>query len=136
MPEKREHQGTPLTVRVKHGELQIVIGVDTLAHAVSYADWANPYEESTGDYIRTFAITDTEAFAKDVRDAMLSEREDGSSPLSDFLDKMTEAAVDDGSMACEYEQRIKHEETSPLEQTWVDRIAGRVPAPRPEQEKK
>ena len=63
-------------------------------------------------------ITDAVTFAGEVEHAMLSEREDGSTPLSDFLDKMTEAAVDDGSMACEYEQCIQHGDTAPAE-TWA-----------------
>ncbi len=112
--------GAPLSVAVKHGALTITIGVTTLAHAVSYSDWANPYDEEKQDYIRTFAITDAETFAKDVIHAMLDEREDGSTQLSDFLDKMTEAAIEDGSEACEFEQQIKHGETAPSE-TWSTR---------------
>jgi hypothetical protein len=117
--ENRNHYGKPLTVAMEHGALVIRIGAHTLAHAVSLADWANPYDhEKGGDYIRTFAITDAVAFAKDVQRAILDEREDGSSPLSDFLDKMTEAAVDDGSEACEFDQHIKHGTTAAIE-TWA-----------------
>lgn len=112
------HYGLPLNVNVTDGVLRIEIGVNTLAHAITYADWANPYDESTHDYIRTFAITDAEQFAKDVQAAMLHEREDGSSPLSDFLDKMSEAALDDGSTGCEVEQRIRHGQTAAAE-TWA-----------------
>lgn len=108
------HYGQPLTVKVKDGKLTIEIGVNVLAYAVSYADWANPYDEDTGEYVRSFAITDAEVFARDVQRAMLDEREDGSTPLSDFLDKVTEAAVDDGSGACE-EARILHGTTAPNE---------------------
>lgn len=115
---KGHHYGKPLSVEVVEGELRISIGVQTLAHAVTYADWANPYDEKRKDYIRTFAITDAEAFARDVMYAMLAEKEDGSSPLSDFIDAATEVAVDDGSMACEYEQQIKHGENAACE-TWA-----------------
>jgi len=121
---KANYYGQSLTVEVKDGQLVIAIGVQTLAHSASYSDWANPYDEQREDYIRTFAITDAEQFAKDVQHAMLSEREDGSSPLSDFLDAMMQAALDDGSTAVEYEQVIKHGTTSPLE-TWA---ASPVPA--------
>lgn len=120
------HYGDLLHVSVEDGRLVISIGVQTLAHAVRYADWANPYDEDLNDYIRTFAITDVTMFAKDALRAMLDEREDGSSPLSDFLDKMTEAAVDDGSEACEFEQVIKHGESAKCE-TWT--VA--EPEPRP-----
>lgn len=116
------HYGNPLSVAVEHGELRITIGVNTLAHAVSYSDWANPYDEKKQDYIRTFAITDAEAFAKDVLLAMQCEEEDGSTALSDFLDKMTEATVDDGSMACEYEQSIGNGQTAACE-TWATKAS-------------
>lgn len=114
------YYGKPLTVEVKNGQLAISIGVETLAHSASYSDWANPYDEARRDYIRTFAITDAVEFAKDVERAMLREKEDGSSPLSDFLDAAMESAVEDGSMACEYEQRIKHGKTAKCE-TWASR---------------
>lgn len=112
------HYGRPLEVKIERDALVIRIGVQTLAHAVRYSEWANQWHDDNHDYFRTFAITDAAEFARDVVHAMLREREDGSTPLSDFLDKMSEAAVDDGSMACEYEQQIKHGETSPLE-TWA-----------------
>lgn len=111
------HYDRPLSVTVKNGELRIGIGVHVLAHAASYADWANPFDEERDDYIRTFAITDAVEFAKDVRHAMLAQAEDGSSPLSNFLDKAMSDAVDDGSMACE-EAIIKHGTTAPNE-TWA-----------------
>ncbi len=112
------HYGRPLTVTVENGQLVIAIGVRTLAHAVSYSDWANPWSDEHHDYIRTFAITDADAFAKDARRAMLNEREDGSSPLTDFLDKAAEAALEDGSEACEYEQHIPNGTTAASE-TWA-----------------
>jgi hypothetical protein len=115
---KTTHYGRPLEVGIEHGALVIRIGAQTLAHAVTYSEWANQYEDESGDYFRSFAITDAEAFAVDVQHAMLSEAEDGSTPLSNFLDKMSEATLDDGSVACEYEQRIKHGETAPCE-TWA-----------------
>lgn len=111
------HHYGQLLVKVIDGKLVIEIGVYTLAHAVSYADWANPFDEDRNEYVRTFAITDPTQFAKDVVSAMQHEREDGSSPLSNFLDAMTEAALDDGSTGVECEQVILHGEQSPLE-TW------------------
>lgn len=112
------HYGRPLEVKIDDGALVIRIGAQVLAHAVSYASWANPYDDEEQNYIRSFAITDATVFAKDVQRAMLTEREDGSSPLSDFLDKMTEAAVDDGSEAC-VEAQIKNGETD-LRETWAE----------------
>lgn len=112
------HYGQPLKVTVKDGLLRIEIGVNVLASAARFSDWANPFDEARDDNIRTFAILDPAVLAIDVCNAMEREREDGSTPLSDFLDAMTQAALDDGSIACEYEQAIKHGETSPLE-TWA-----------------
>lgn len=116
---KVNHYGKPLNVSVKGGRLVIEIGVDTLAHAVSYADWANQCDDGAQEYIRTFAIADATKFAKDVLCAMEAEEEDGSSPLSDFLDKMTEEAVNQGSEGLHDEDvRIKHGETHKCE-TWA-----------------
>lgn len=114
-----EHYDASLDVAIERGALVIHIGIQRLAHAVTYSDWANPYDESTGDYIRTFAITDALQFAKDVASAMQDEREDGSSPLTDFLDKMSEEAINQGSLGLheDFNHRIKHGEKSPLE-TW------------------
>jgi hypothetical protein len=111
------YYGRPLEVRVADAQLVIAIGVQTLAHAVTCSDWANPYDEQANDYLRRFAIVDAEAFAKDVARAMLDEKEDGSTPLSDFLDKVSAAAVDDGSEATD-EAVIRHGETAPSE-TWA-----------------
>lgn len=121
--------GKPLSVRVENGRLVIEIGVNTLAHAVAYAEWANPWNDEAHEYIRTFAITDAEEFAKDVSRMMLDEREDGSSPLTDFLDKASEAAVDDGSIAAEYDQRIPTGQTAPSETWAADPPAGTWGAP-------
>lgn len=113
------HYGSPLEVKIEKGALVVRIGIETLAHAVTYSDWANPYEEATGDYIRNFAITDAPQFASDVLHEMLREREDGSTPLSDFIDKMSEEAIDQGSLGLheDFDHHIKHGEKSPLE-TW------------------
>lgn len=115
-------QSKRLTVSVRNGQLVIAIGVRTLAHAVTHADWANKWQAGEsgepGDYVRTFAITDAGTFAEEVAHMMQEEAEDGSSPLSDFLDKMCEAAVDDGSEVVEYDQRIPFGKTAPVE-TWA-----------------
>lgn len=109
------HYVKPLAVKVIRGKFVIEIGIHTLAHAVAYADWANRWNDE--DYVRTFAITDPVQFAEDVAYAMQREAEDGSTPLSDFLDKMAEAALDDGSIGVELDQHITHGTFSPLE-TW------------------
>ena len=115
-PRTGNHWGKPLAVSVADGRLVIEIGIETLAHAVTYADWANPWSGTHDDYIRTFAITDPVQFAKDVQHAMLSEREDGSTPLSDFIDAASEEAIEQGSLGLDEDEHvIKHGEKSPLE---------------------
>ena len=113
------HYSAPLEVKIEKGALVVRIGIETLAHAVTYSDWANLYEETTGEYIRNFAIVDAPQFASDVLHEMLREREDGSTPLSDFIDKMSQEAIDQGSLGLHenFYHRIKHGEKSPLE-TW------------------
>lgn len=107
MPPKPAPLDSPLRVSLERGELVVRIGIRTLAHAVTYSEWANPYNEDANNYLRSFAIVDIQQFAKDVRHEMLSEREDGSTPLSDFLDKVTKEAVEQGSEGLhENEQRI------------------------------
>ncbi len=113
-----QHYGKPLCVKVAQGKLTIEVGVNVLANACAYADWANPWDDERQEYIRTFAITDSEQFARDVAHAMTHEAEDGSIPLSDFLDQMLEVALDDGSEGAEFDQAIKHGEFSRLE-TWA-----------------
>jgi len=116
---KGAHYGNSLDVRIERGALVVRIGIETLAHAATYSDWANKYDEVSGDWLRNFAITDAMQFASDVLHAMLHEREDGSTPLSDFIDNMSAEAVEQGSLGLheDFNHRIKHGEKSPLE-TW------------------
>lgn len=119
-PKRKADYSKSLEVKIERDAVVIRIGIQTLAHAVTYADWANNWKESEdgGDYIRTFAITDVRQFAKDVVSAMQAEEEDGSSLLTDLLDKAAEEAVNDGSLGLDVEEHeIKHGEKSPLE-TW------------------
>lgn len=82
---------SPLRVEVEGDELVIRIGIGTLAFAQHFRQW---YTGEVG-----YAVTDEAEFAKDVKNAMQHEEEDGSSPINDFLDKMCDAAVEDGSVA-------------------------------------
>lgn len=117
MKKKPTRDNAPLTVAIEKGALVVRIGIGTLAHAVTYSDWAHPYDEGSGDYIRSFAIVDAPQFAFDVVHEMLREAENGATPITDFLDRMSEAAVNDGSLGLheDFDHRIKHGEKSPLE---------------------
>lgn len=92
----------PLTVEVKDDELIVRIGIGTIAFAANESDAFKPYDEIVGDWVQKYKVVDALTFAKDVKRAMLDEAEDGSTPLSLFLDKMDEAALDDGADGVEY----------------------------------
>jgi hypothetical protein len=95
------HYGNPLTVKLERGALVIRIGADVLAHALKFSDLFIRFDEAKDDYIQPYKVTDATELAKDVIHAMLREEEDGSTPLSDFLDKMTQAAIEDGTLGVE-----------------------------------
>lgn len=91
----------PLRAEVIDGKLSISIGVDTLGFAFERAEANNPFDEGSGDYLQTFKISDRLEFAKDTARAMNDEGEDGSTPLTRFLDSMMMEAVEQGSMGIE-----------------------------------
>lgn len=84
----------PLQARIERGQLVISIGLNTLANAV----WRSPRLEQADCNYR---VTDANQFAGEVISAMWVEEEDGSSPLTNFLDDMAKAAIEDGSIAVE-----------------------------------
>lgn len=106
---------TPLKASVEDGELVIRIGVDQLAHGTAAADAFHEYDDAKDKYLRSFAITDSTIFAKDIARALEAEKEDGSSPISDLLDSMAQAAIDDGTLSVELNQSIPYGQKSPLE---------------------
>lgn len=114
-----KNQNHPLTVTVEGGTLVVRIGVNVLAHAAALSDWANPFNEATDNHQREFAITDAKLFAKEVARALEDEREDGSSLLTDVLDKASEDAVSDGAESCEFDDVVLvHGHFDPRE-TWA-----------------
>ncbi len=99
----------PLKVVVKDSHLVISIGISTLAFAAEEGPFTeyNPdlaeNEEYTGTaYEKIATVTDAKEFAKDVVYAMLREDDEGSTPLSRFLDAMAVAASEDGSIGLSY----------------------------------
>jgi hypothetical protein len=107
-----------LEIRVEHGRLHVSIGIETLAQVVRLSAWANKWDDATGDYFRDFAIIDTNLFAKDVASAMEDEAEDGSTPLTLFLDEVCEEAVNQGSQGLheDFNHRIAFGQKSPVEE--------------------
>lgn len=74
----------PLECKVENDQLIISIGVDTLAFADT---------ERTG-----LKILNPLEYAKDVANSMADEDDIGATPLTRFIDKMMQSAVDNGSM--------------------------------------
>lgn len=100
----RDPKRKPLTVKVSKGVLTIEIGVETLAFAAIHSPWA--FDALGEEGARTGALPDTRfsvrypnKFAEEVRRALTDELgEDGSSILTNAIDKATEKAVNDGSL--------------------------------------
>lgn len=83
---------------IEDGQLVIKIGIDTLAFAFENREENLPWDDEKLNYIQKYRVVDKDQFAKDVRDSMMDEREDGSTPLTDFLDKLYSKAIDDGNL--------------------------------------
>jgi hypothetical protein len=88
----------PLSASVEGQELVIRLGINTLAWVFDHDTENNPFVEDKEIWIQTDKIIDAREFAKDVSHEMNDEREDGSSPLTDFLEKMCRAAAENGSL--------------------------------------
>ncbi len=89
--------GMPLRARIVRGVLTIEIGRRTLA-------WANdhgPDNWSGKADVPIYRVTDVEEFAVDVVREMNDEAEDGSTPLTRFIDEMCSKAIEEGSAAVE-----------------------------------
>lgn len=99
------NKNRPLEVVIKEGELRIRIGIDTLAFSAAHCPLLT---DSPGERVDPFAkITDNFQLARDVKAALMSEREDGSGPLSDLFDEAILKAFEDGSEAFDYKFKAK-----------------------------
>lgn len=88
---------TPLSVEVQDGDLVIRIGINVLAFACDRSNENNPFDDRANDYRQMFQVTDPLEFAKDVRIALCAEGEDGSTLMTDLLDKVCMEAIYQGS---------------------------------------
>jgi hypothetical protein len=92
-----EPRDTPLSVKLHDGDLIIRIGIDRLAFCAERQDDWNPFDPEHNDFVQKWYVSDKSEFAKDVCRQLQAEEEDGSTPLSDLLDKVCTAAMEDGS---------------------------------------
>lgn len=97
----------PLTVNVTgDGELVIRIGIGTLAWASDHQENNNPFDEKANGFRRLFRVTDAVEFAREVRVELCREEEDGSTPLTDLLDKVCWNAIENGCFGIEEDGRV------------------------------
>lgn len=101
MKTRHKSQDQPLDCRVEGNQLVIRIGIDTLAFA------AMQNSGTSADIIYGAKVIDNREWAKDVRRELLREEEDGSSPLTNLLDRAMTSAAEEGSTALEYPARKK-----------------------------
>lgn len=94
-------EDTPLGLGIEDGQIVIRLGVRTNVWAFEHSNDNNPFDDAKRDFVQKYRVIDPEEFAQDIICAMQEEAEDGSSPLSDFFDRMDEAAVNDGSIGVE-----------------------------------
>jgi len=92
---------TPLDCRIVDGVLCIYIGIDVLGMATEGREPFSVYDPNKGDWRTAWKVTDNLQFAKDVCYELLDESEDGSSLLTELLDKAMEQALDQGSTGVE-----------------------------------
>ena len=79
--------------------LVISVGIGIIAFAFETHEDNSPYNDDTNDFKKLWIVSDKLQFAKDVISAMLEESETGASPITDFIDTMSRAALEDGSIA-------------------------------------
>lgn len=92
----------PLRAQVEGDQFVIRIGLDTLQFAAEHCQRFYDYDKHApeGPYVK---IVDRAEFAADIVRAMQAEEEDGSTPLSDFVDQMFIDAWEDGSAGFDYD---------------------------------
>jgi len=91
----------PLSAKIEGDELVIRIGIGTLAWAAEF-EGREPFwdfNEERNKFVQLWKITDDLGWAEDVCREINREEEDGSSPLTNLLDKASEEALDQGSLS-------------------------------------
>lgn len=92
----RWRRKAPLTARLVDGQLVVSVGIETIKLAFEHhPEWDNP------DAVPS-AVTNPDEFAHDVILEMNDESENGSTPLTRFLDDMLMRAMNNGSMALDH----------------------------------
>lgn len=87
---------SPLRATIEGEELVIRIGVGTLAHAAENCERFYEYEKHAAPPYKQ--VTAPNELARDVRNELFREEEDGSSPISNLIDEAIVLAHDEGSL--------------------------------------
>lgn len=95
-----------LDVKVENEVLSIIIGAEVLGFAFEGSDYNNPFNHELDSWVRDVKVIDHVEFTKDVMEIMMKEEEDGSCPLTNFLDEMCKKSVDYGNMGIEYPEDL------------------------------
>ena len=90
---------TPLKVRITGGVLTISIGVETLKYVAEHHE--EFWQPQTDKY--ALVVSNVNQFAKDVRNELEREEEDGSTPVHLMLDKAIYQAVEQGSEGIDHD---------------------------------
>lgn len=96
MEDYTNYYGKGIKVGIEEQELVIRVPFDTMANAFELSDYNTSYDDETGDFIKLFKVTDKKEFAISVRYALTGEEEDGSSLITNSLDKACQDAVESG----------------------------------------
>ena len=87
--------GRSLIIGVEKDELVIRIGVNTLAFAFEISEDNQFFDEmEANDFRRAFKVVDKHKFARGVALGLMSEEEDGSTPITKVLDEAFIHAVE------------------------------------------
>lgn len=86
----------PLKVFIEDGVLMMCIGVEVVAKAVKLNPDLTQYNETTEEWDEP-EITDTDKFMSEIVKELLSEEEDGTTPIHIALDTAAMNAIDNGA---------------------------------------
>lgn len=105
MKKKIKPQNYPLKCSIRNQQLIIQIGISTLADCTEQQAEAELYDgDDTLPVKLPWHICDATEFAKDVASEMQCEDEAGASPLTNFIDQMCIAAVNNGTIRIEFDE--------------------------------
>lgn len=109
-------KNTSLRCRVVKDTLTIEIGIDALKKAAQqHEGFWQPFTDKNG-----LVVSNSKQFAAAVKDKLLDEAEDGSTPLHILLDKAITEAVEYGCDGLDYDAMDEIEKAERLESSPVD----------------